>query len=445
MTEKLRSNRSNDTTINDTTIKKHYPVVIVGGGMVGSSLALALAQQGIECAVFEAFAANDQAQPSFDDRTVALSAASLNILRSLGVAQDFEKVAEPIKHIHVSEQGHIGFARLSAEKQNVEKLGAVIENWQLGHVLKKHIAQNTNIDYCAPATVKELKQTPESAELLVELNQGSDEGSDEDKSQKSYPVSAQLVVLADGAHSPLRQQLHIDSEQHDFGMSAMVCNISTQLPHNNWAFERFTQDGPVALLPLTQKRMALVWSKPRQQVDDYLAMTEQQFAKELEATFGARLGKITKVGQRKSFPLIQQKAETLFRGRCVLVGNAAQSLHPIAGQGFNLGLRDIAVLSQTLVSQRSAIAKKSDDSDDDSDYGAYELLNRYQELRLRDRAQTIWVTESLARLFTHTWTPLAISRNLVLKAMDVLPGAKTIFAQQAMGFNFNNSKLASNE
>lgn len=423
MTEKLGSGKSSETTI-----RQHYPVVIVGGGMVGSSLALALAQQGIECAVFEAFAADDRTQPSFDDRTVALSAASLNILRALGVSQDFEQVAEPIKHIHVSDQGHIGFARLSAEQQNVPKLGAVIENWQLGNVLKKHIAQHTNIDYCVPATVKELKQTPESAELVVEFVQQGD--------KKSHQVSAQLVVLADGAHSPLRQQLHIDSEQHDFDMSALVCNISTQLPHNNWAFERFTQDGPLALLPLTQKRMALVWSKPRQQVEQYLAMTEQQFAKELEATFGARLGRISKVGQRKSFPLIQQKAETLFRGRCVLAGNAAQSLHPIAGQGFNLGLRDIAVLSQTLATVKDSGSV---------DYGAYELLNRYQALRESDREQTIWVTESLARLFTHTWAPLAISRNLVLKAMDVLPGAKTVFAQQAMGFNFNNSKLASNE
>ncbi|AOE48883.1 2-octaprenyl-6-methoxyphenyl hydroxylase [Kangiella sediminilitoris] len=398
-------------------VKQFYPVVIVGGGMAGASLALALAQQGIESAVFEAFEPNNQSQPSFDDRTVALSAASLNILDHLGVP--VQQVSEPIKTIHVSDKGHFGFARLSAEEAQVEQLGAVVENWQLGNTLHQKIELEQAIDYITPATVTKLQQDVSQATLTIEMEGDTAE------------VGAQLVVLADGARSPLRQMLHIESEVKDFNTSAIVCNLSTQLPHDNVAFERFTTDGPLALLPLTQKRMALVWSKPRDQIDNYLSMSEKQFAKSLEDTFGARLGRITKVGERKSFPLVQQKAETLFRGRCVIIGNAAQSLHPIAGQGFNLGLRDVSVLSHFLKNK--------------SDYGAYEVLSEYQEMRQKDREQTLFVTESLARLFANSWAPLSLTRNLLLKFLDTSPVAKSVFAEQAMGFNFNNSELAAND
>lgn len=399
------------------SVKKSYPVVIVGGGMAGASLALALARQGIECAVFEAFAPNTQSQPSFDDRTVALSAASLNILRHLDVP--VQQVSEPIDNIHVSDEGHFGFARLNAEDIGVERLGAVVENWQLGNALHRKIEAVAGIDYVTPATVTYLEQDAQQVKLRIELAESTTE------------VCAQLVVLADGARSPLRHMLHIDSDIRDFETSALVCNLTTQLPHDNCAYERFTADGPLALLPLTQKRLALVWSKPREQVEDYLAMSDEQFAQALQETFGARLGRITKVGQRKSFPLIQQKAQTLFRGRCVLIGNAAQSLHPIAGQGFNLGLRDVAVLSQHL-SQAS-------------DYGAYETLSAYQTERESDREQTLCVTESLARLFSNNWAPLSLTRNILLKALDTMPVAKGLFAEQAMGFNFNNSELAAHD
>lgn len=402
------------------SINDSYPVAIVGGGMAGASLALALAKRGIASVVFEAFALSEQSQPSFDDRTVALSKASLNILASLGVAEEIARVSEAIKTIHVSEQSHIGFARLSADECAVEQLGAVVENWQLGKVLHQAFIKQTDlIEYVAPAKVLELEQDQDSAELTVEIN------------GETKKVKTQLVILADGARSPLRKKLHIDSDQRDFETSAVVCNLSTQLPHRNQAFERFTNDGPLALLPLSRQRMALVWSKPRQDVDHYLEMPETEFAKELESAFGARLGRITKVGKRQSFPLVQSKAETLVRGRCVLVGNAAQSLHPIAGQGFNLGLRDISVLSELLAGAE--------------DYGDFHLLNQYQDLRQPDREQTLCVTESLARLFSNDWAPLSLTRNLILKAMDIVPSAKSIFAQQAMGFSFKNSELAAND
>ncbi|MBD3667319.1 MAG: 2-octaprenyl-6-methoxyphenyl hydroxylase [Kangiella sp.] len=410
---------------------KTYPVVIIGGGMAGASLALALANAGIKNAVFEAIAPETNAQPGFDDRTVALSAASLNILKKLGLEKDLYSVAAPIKTIHVSDQGHCGFARIDAAECGVPALGAVIENWQLGQALNQAISNQSLIEYHAPAKVVDIQQSADEATLRIELNGETEE------------VKSGLVVLADGARSPLRQQLHINAQINDFKKSAIVCNLTTQLPHQNCAYERFTQDGPLALLPLTKNRMALVWSKPTQEANEFVALDEAKFAEKLEEAFGARLGKITKVGNRKSFPLIQLKAETLFRGRCVLIGNAAQSLHPIAGQGFNLGLRDVADLTELLATAKSSIV--DDEQALMQIVGSYQLLRQYQQKRHPDREQTLRVTESLARLFSNSWLPLSISRNLLLKAMDTAPVAKGLFASQAMGFGFNNSQMASHE
>lgn len=410
---------------------KQYPVVIIGGGMAGTSLALALANVGIENAVFEAFTSESNAQPGFDDRTVALSAASLNILKKLGLEKDLYSVAALIKKIHVSDQGHCGFARIDADECGVPALGAVIENWQLGQALNQAISKQPLIDYHAPAKVVDIQQTADEATLRIELNDGTQE------------VKAGLVVLADGARSPLRQQLHIDAQVNDYQKSAIVCNLTTQLPHQDCAYERFTKDGPLALLPLTNNRMALVWSKPTREAQSLVELDESEFSEQLEEAFGARLGKITKVGIRKSFPLIQLKAETLFRGRCVLIGNAAQSLHPIAGQGFNLGLRDVATLTELLVKVKDAAEHNNQALT--QQLGAYQVLRQYQESRLSDREQTLWVTESLARLFSNPWLPMSIARNLLLKAMDVAPMGKAIFANQAMGFGFNNSQMASHE
>lgn len=409
---------------------KTYPVVIIGGGMAGASLALALANAGIQNAVFEAVAPETNAQPGFDDRTVALSAASLNILKKLGLEKDLYSVAAPIKTIHVSDQGHCGFARIDATECGVPALGAVIENWQLGQALNQTISDQPLIEYHAPAKVVEIQQLADEATLRIELSSGTEE------------VKAGLVVLADGARSPLRQQLHIDAQLNDYHKSAIVCNLTTQLPHQNCAYERFTKDGPLALLPLTKNRMALVWSKPTKEAQSLVELDEAEFATKLEEAFGARLGRITKVGSRKSFPLIQLKAETLFRGRCVLIGNAAQSLHPIAGQGFNLGLRDVADLTELLAAAKSTI---EDEESLMQIVGSYQLLRQYQQKRHSDREQTLWVTESLARLFSNSWLPLSISRNLLLKVMDTAPVAKGLFASQAMGFGFNNSQMASHE
>jgi len=410
---------------------KQYPVVIIGGGMAGASLALALANAGIESAVFEAFTPESNAQPGFDDRTVALSAASLNILNKLGLERDLFSVAAPIKSIHVSDQGHCGFARIDAKECGVPALGAVIENWQLGKTLNQAIKKRALIDYRAPAKVVSIEQSANEATLRIEIESGTQD------------VKAGLVVLADGARSPLRQQLHIDAQVNDYEKSAIVCNLTTQIPHQNCAYERFTKDGPLALLPLTHNRMALVWSKPTKQAEAMLELDESTFCHRLEETFGARLGRITKVGVRKTFPLIQLKAETLFRGRCVLIGNAAQSLHPIAGQGFNLGLRDVAELTQVLASVKQSC--RSDHKALMWQIGSHQVLRQYQRTRQADREQTLWVTESLARLFSNQWLPLSVSRNLLLKAMDITPVAKNVFANQAMGFGFNNSQMASHE
>ncbi len=394
-------------------IKSKYPIVIVGGGLVGATLAIALKQIHLEVLVIEAFAVKSQQQPSFDDRTVALSQASLQFLHKLGLYDLVSDWHQPIKKIHVSDQGHYGFARIDAQDYGFEALGSVVENWRLGQVLLSRL-QQLDIDYCCPAEVVAIEQNTEQTFLEVKQN------------GESKKIAAGLIMLADGARSPLRRQLHFDAEITDYQTSAIVCNIKTQQAHNDWAFERFTDQGPLALLPLNHNRISVVWSRKNKEADELLNLDKQVFAKKLEQTFGSRLGKIVQVGQRKKFPLIQLVSGNTIKGRCLLMGNSAQSLHPIAGQGLNLALRDISAL-QSFFNEKLSEKQVFDP-------GNYTALSEYQKRRVKDRQQTINITETLARLFSNQWAPLSISRNLMLKIMDVTPVLKETFASQAMGF-----------
>lgn len=394
-------------------VKEEYSVVIVGGGLVGASLAIALKQIGIAPLVVEAFAYESDLQPSFDDRTVALSLASLRILDSLELGSEVSDYSEAIKNIHVSDQGQYGFSRLEADKLGVTQLGAVIENHRLGSILLKKIEQES-IEYCCPAKVIDAELANNNNQIVIESN----------GVQKK--VQCQLLILAEGARSELKQKLGFESEQTDYAANAIVCNVKPQLPHDNWAYERFTSQGPLALLPLSQNRLSIVWSKTSEQSQELMAMSDSEFAKNLEKTFGARLGKIEQVGKRATFPLVQLVTPQSIKRGCLLIGNSAQSLHPIAGQGLNLALRDINAL-QKLLEQVLQINPQID-------LGDYQLLESYQQQRQSDRQETINATELLARLFANAWTPVSISRNLLMKAMDITPIAKQAFATKAMGF-----------
>lgn len=390
--------------------KNNYPIAIVGGGMVGLTLAIALKSKGIDNVVLEAFPLLSETQPSFDDRTVALSAASLDIFRNLNLDKQLSNYYQPIEKIHVSDKGHYGFTRLKASELAVERLGAVIENWRLGQVLHERI-NNLGIDLIAPAKVENISFSTDSAKITFETN------------GDKKTIDSKLVILADGSRSALKECLHFESEVVDYEKSAIVCNVKTQLSHNNEAFERFTKDGPFALLPLSDQRMSLVWSVPNESVDHYLNCSEKEFSDSLVKIFGNRLGRFIKIGQRQSFPLQQWQSHNLIKQRCMLIGNSAQALHPIAGQGFNLALRDIL-----------AFVKNIEPEDSTFDFGDYPFLKNFVEQRRQDRNNTVKSTESLVRLFSNDFLHAAFLRNLSMKVIDRLPFLKKRFAQTAMGY-----------
>lgn len=396
--------------------EKDYPIAIVGGGMVGLTLAIALKNKGIGAIVLEAFPLQSTAQPSFDDRTVALSAASLDILKSLNLDKQLRSDYQPIKTIHVSDKGHYGFTRLKASEFAVEQLGAVVENWRLGQVLHDKISE-LGVELVAPVDVEDIAFSSDSAKITCNA-----------KGTKKV-IKAQLVILADGARSRLKERLHFESEIVDYKKSALVCNVTPQLSHNHQAFERFTKDGPFALLPLSERRMSLVWSVPNECVDDYLNCSQERFSSELKKVFGARLGDFVKIGKRQSFPLQQWQSYNVIKQRCMLIGNSAQALHPIAGQGFNLALRDIFALIKNIEASEKVV-----------DFGDYQFLKKFAEQRRKDRDNTVRSTEALARLFSNDFLPAVFLRNLSMKAIDRLPFIKKRFAQMAMGYRENTNE-----
>lgn len=396
--------------------KKNNPIVIVGGGMVGLTLAIALKQAGVDCLVLEAFPMQKNLQPSFDDRTVALSAASLDIFKQLDLDESLSVYYQSIETIHVSDKGYYGFTRLHAKDYGQEKLGAVIENWRLGTILHDKIKQ-LGIDLIAPAKVNQITFSETTAQLEFEIN------------EEIKSIETQLVLLADGARSALKEKLNFDSEQVDYDKSALVCNLKTQLTHKNQAFERFTQDGPFALLPLSDDRMSLVWSLPRDKVEHYLNCDENEFYKALKVIFGARLGDFIKVGKRQAFPLMQWQSHNAIKQRCMLIGNSAQALHPIAGQGFNLALRDIYGFSRHIKA-----LLESADFESGMDFGDYQFLKYFVDERRSDRVDTVKSTEALVRLFSSDFLPLVVTRNLAMKSIDRLPLLKKSFARLAMGY-----------
>lgn len=393
-----------------------YDLIISGGGLVGASLALALAEPHRRIAVIEAVPPGTDNQPSFDDRSVALSLASRRILSSLDLWPLLAAEAEPITRIHVSDRGHFGLARLCAEESGVDALGHVIENRVLGRVLHEQLRLRDNITLITPARILAFSQGADR--IRVDIEEKGDTRS----------LDAGLLIAADGARSTLRQMAHIKTLDHDYGVDALVANISTQLPHERRAFERFTEAGPLALLPLTGNRLSLVWSLPRNRATHLQSASDAHFMAELEAAFGMRLGRIRRVGKRSRFPLHRLRACLRYQGRLLLIGNAAQNLHPVAGQGFNLALRDLAWLAETLAGE--------------TDPGALPVLRRYEDRRSQDQTLTLALTDTLARGFRGQGFAQVMIRNALLSQLDLLPPVKRQFAAHAMGFVGRVPRLA---
>ncbi|MFP6825404.1 MAG: 2-octaprenyl-6-methoxyphenyl hydroxylase [Pseudohongiellaceae bacterium] len=427
---------------------KYYDVVVVGGGMVGASFACALRRElnkatdkhrkknkpnderkkdsaEISILVVEAV---DQAnspgqasitQPSFDTRSTALSYGSSQILEALGLWQQLSDTTCPIKEIHVSDRGRIGTTRLHHEDHQVDALGYVVENRELGVVLNTVMESATSIHLFCPASISAIKATAAGMDLVVKSD------------SLEHSISTSLVVLADGGRSPICEQLGIEQQVQDYEQHALIANIGFEKMHRNIAFERFTDTGPLAILPLKSlgklNRASLVWTLTAQQSAEYMVMAEEELLEILQERFGNRLGKLLHIGEKFCYPLRLSVAREQLRPGLVLLGNVAHTLHPVAGQGLNLALRDVAALASTL---RGAVA-------DGADLGSMDVLQQYICKQEFDQKRTIMFTDTITRLFSSNSQGKILARKFGLITIDLMPSIKQGFAEQAMGLSIN--------
>ncbi|ALD03543.1 ubiquinone biosynthesis protein UbiH [Acinetobacter sp. TTH0-4] len=395
-------------------------VIIVGGGMVGLSLALMLAKASIAVKLLEAikYPNYDDADlapyhSSFDARNSALSRRSVQIYQELGLWDALQVHATPIFEVNITEQGSFGKARLKAAQEKVENFGQVIENAWLGRVLLTEVKKQPLIELIDGVQVTSLKQNKDQV-YIEALRQ-----------DQCLSLQTALLIAADGRDSFCRQALGVGASEHDYDQVAIVTTVQTSKPHQHIGFERFSALGPLALLPLPgEYRRSVVWPVKKGTEHEWLGdENDQHFLDALQQTYGDRAGKFQKTGRRFSFPLSQVLAEKQAIGRVVLMGNAAHTIHPVAGQGFNLCMRDAYVLVRSLTEQLS----KSDD------IGEPTMLLAYEQARLSDQQRVIKFCDSVVRGFSHQNPMLKLIRNTGLIAFDMIPGVKPLVANYAMG------------
>lgn len=396
-------------------------IAVVGGGMVGVSLALLLARKNPDwrIALVETFAFADQSQrpfqSSFDARSTALSAGSQQILANCGVWGKLREHLTPIRQVHVSDKGHFGGSTIRAADHGLDAVGYVVENAWLGKVLASELLTEASIRCYAPASVSRAVAKPDGYRLTIA------------NEQRDFTLDCQLLVLADGADSQLRSQLGIALERRDYYQSAFIANVICDRPHRGVAFERFTADGPVALLPLGEsdqsRTMALVWTRPNHRVQALRDCSDEGFLQALQREFGYRQGIFTALSQRHLYPLQLTMAKEQIRRSLVLMGNAAHFLHPVAGQGFNLALRDCQALTEALAAGPDAGLALHDPR----------LLESYLHAQATDQWTTIQLSDNFVRWFSSGELGKSALRNLGLFALDALPMAKRLLAKQTMG------------
>ncbi|MEQ1161167.1 2-octaprenyl-6-methoxyphenyl hydroxylase [Acinetobacter calcoaceticus] len=395
-------------------------VIIVGGGMVGLSLSLMLAKANIAVKLLEAVKYpnyDDQNvapyHSSFDARNTALSRRSVQIYQKLGLWDALQQHATPILQVHITEQGSFGKARLIAEQEKVESFGQVIENAWLGRVLLTQVRQQPLIELIDGVQVTALTQDAE--QVHIEAQRGDE----------ILKLESKLLIAADGRDSFCRQAIGVGVDVHDYDQVAIVTTVQTSKPHEHVGFERFSALGPLALLPLPgEYRRSVVWPVKKGTENEWLGdENDQHFLSALQQTYGDRAGKFEKTGKRFSYPLSQVLAHKQAVGRVILMGNAAHTIHPVAGQGFNLCLRDADVLVRYLVNQLTT----------SDDLGNPDNLLAYEQARLSDQQRVIKFCDTVVRGFSNQNPLLKLIRNTGLIAFDVIPGVKPLVANYAMG------------
>jgi len=394
-------------------------LAIVGGGLVGASLAIALRPTGLHVALVEGVAPDASLQPSFDDRTTALGNGTRRTFEALGLWQAIAPHAAPIRAIHVSDAGRFGFARLEAGAEGIEAFGYVVTNRALGAVLRAALADLPALDLRMPARVERVEIGAERVELHL--------------AGAADPLRARLVVAADGAHSLVRQSAGLPAAVEDYGQVAIVAHVAAARRSDGTAYERFTPTGPLAVLPLHDGHFGIVWTLEPADAERVMALPDADYLAELQQCFGWRVGRLLRVGRRNAYPLRLTRAGQVAGARSVLVGNAAQALHPVAGQGFNLGLRDVATLAELLAERAGKPG---------FDAGAPELLAAFAARRTADRDGVTRFTDGLVKLFGDGRPGVGAARDLGLLLFDLSPTAKAALSRLSWGFAGRTPRLA---
>lgn len=380
-------------------INKEIDILVIGGGLTGATLMLALQGLGYSTLLVEEKPFSDKIKPDFDARSLALSPASQRILTMLGVWEHLKAYVTPIEMIHVSDQHHFGVSRLQSTLD--DPLGYVVEMQHINQALH-HLLHHDQL--MAPASLQSLDYKNRSA--LIHTDSGE------------VHIGARLIVAADGTRSAVRRFGNLSTKVKQYNQHALVANVGLLKHHEQSAYERFTTHGPLALLPMQDKRMSLVWTVPPNEAAHLLSLSDADFLRQLQQTFGYRVGRFVQVGKRFSYPLQQVLMPQQIQWPVVFVGNAAHTLHPVAGQGFNLGLRDVATLAQCLVAQGLT----------------EEMLSRYVQLRIHDQKAMACLTDGLIQLFSSRLPGLGFARGLGLIALDNIPALKNLLARYARGF-----------
>lgn len=413
-------------------MNSEFDLLIVGGGMVGASLAHALRESGLRIALIEAVPLHDEHQPSYDARAIALSWGSRRIFEGMGVWEAMgQEGVTAIRTIKVSDRGHFGATRMEAAEEGVEALGYVAEAAVIGRALASGLAELPGVELFCPARLSDISIDEAAVRVTIE-HKG-----------EQRQLSARLVVAADGGRSTVRERLGARTLNLGYGQTAVIASVVTDREHHNIAFERFTESGPLALLPNTapawmdgaeagDRRWSLVWTVHDHEVQEHLALDDTAFLERLQQRLGRRAGRLLSVSPRSAYPLGLQYVRDHVRPRLAFIGNAAHLIHPVGGQGFNLGLRDVAVLAEVL----AAASRQG------ADPGSLDTLRGYADWRRSDYIRVMGFTDGLARTFSTDFRPLVVARNLGMVALDMLPPARRLLTRQAMGVSGRQPRLA---
>jgi 2-octaprenyl-6-methoxyphenol hydroxylase len=392
-------------------LDNNYDIAIIGGGMAGASLACSLAGQSLRIAVIEQVAPDADDQPSYDDRGLALSLSSQRILNAIDVWPDVAARSVPIRHIHISEKGRFGQVRLHAADLGLAALGHVVMARDLGTALLRKTTSRANTDYICPASVTDIRNTGPVIEVDYRLN------------EQTTTIRCRLLVGADGTGSAIRAKLGIETSVKDYGQTAIVSNVTPSLSHNNTAYERFTTQGPIAMLPVTEDRCVAVHIVASRLRDHYLSLNDSAYLDTVQQDFGNRLGRMLRTGRRKSYPIRLVKANRQYADRAVLLGNSVHTIHPNGAQGFNLGLRDTAALAEHISEAVQA----------GNDPGSRHLLESYMHSRLQDQTRVVRFSDTIAAMFYNDNPVKSLTRNLGMLALDLSLPLKRRLVREASG------------